>query len=77
MNTNKQFAKSITPHAEKVMEIIRQATTPLSRADIASALGKRTLSPWDIAVLEMLEEQEMVEVESSVVQVKLSYRAVK
>lgn len=75
-NQNRQYAKSLTPHAAKVLNVIRAADSSLTRAEIALALGKRQLTPWDVAVLEMLEDRGYIKQQSRPVVVEFSYELV-
>lgn len=55
----------LTEHAHKLLEILRGTDiTWMNRKDIARAIGKRRLTPYDIALLELLQDKGLVEIES-------------
>ncbi len=55
----------LTEQAHKLLEILRTTGAEWkNRKDIARAIGKRRLTPYDIALLELLQEKGMVEIQS-------------
>lgn len=51
-------------HTDLLLEILKAAEGEwLTRSDIARALEKRKLSPYDIAMLEILQEKGVVEIQ--------------
>jgi hypothetical protein len=55
----------LTEQAQKLLEILRETRIPwMNRKDIAKTLGKRRLTPYDIALLELLSERGLVEIKS-------------
>jgi Fe2+ or Zn2+ uptake regulation protein len=55
----------LTEQAQKLLEILQAAKNPwMNRKDIAKAIGKRRLTPYDIALLELLQAQGLVEIQS-------------
>ncbi len=55
----------LTEQAQKLLEILRATGQDwMNRKDIARAIGKRRLTPYDIALLELLQEKGLVEIQS-------------
>jgi hypothetical protein len=55
----------LTDQAQKLLEILRATGQDwMNRKDIARAIGKRRLTPYDIALLELLQEKGLVEIQS-------------
>lgn len=69
----------VTPHGEKLLQALRSAREWMNRKAIAHAIGKRRLTPYDLALLELLVSQGKVEVEKrdydSVIPYQWVYRA--
>lgn len=58
-------ASRLTEQAQKLLEILRDNRYPwMNRKEIAKAIGKRRLTPYDIALLELLQERGLVEIKS-------------
>lgn len=58
-------ASRLAEQAQRLLEILRETRTPwMNRKEIARAIGKRRLTPYDIALLELLQEQGLVEIQS-------------
>jgi len=58
-------ASRLTEQAHKLLEILRETRIPwMNRKDIAKAIGKRRLTPYDIALLELLQDRGLVEIKS-------------
>lgn len=54
--------KHITPHGEKLLEALRAQTGEwLARSDIAAAIGKKRLTQYDMAMLDLLADQQLIE----------------
>lgn len=62
-----EFAKQVnelTNHQWKLLEVlIKSNATWVSRRQIAQAIGKRRLIPYDIDCLQLLEERELVDIQ--------------
>ena len=56
-------SKNMTPQAETILEIIRSSDDWIKRSEIASELGKSRLNTWDMAILDMLIEQNLIKAE--------------
>ncbi|MEZ4670822.1 MAG: hypothetical protein R3E39_23195 [Anaerolineae bacterium] len=55
----------LTEQAQRLLEILQSARQPImNRRDIAKAIGKRRLTPYDIALLELLQERGLIEITS-------------
>ena len=55
----------LTEQAQRLLEILQSTRLPvMNRKDIAKAIGKRRLTPYDIALLELLQERGLVEITS-------------
>jgi hypothetical protein len=55
----------LTEQAQKLLEILRDTRIEwMNRKDIARAIGKRRLTPYDIALLELLQDKGLVEIKS-------------
>ena len=55
----------LTEQAHKLLEILRATEIMwMNRKDIARAIGKRRLTPYDIALLELLQDKGLVEIKS-------------
>ena len=53
----------LTEQAHKLLEILRATEIMwMNRKDIARAIGKRRLTPYDIALLELLQDKGLVEI---------------
>ncbi len=58
-------ASRLTEQAQKLLEILRSTGVDwMNRKDIARAIGKRRLTPYDIALLELLQDKGLVEIQS-------------
>ena len=44
----------LTPHTKKILEALRSAGDWLNRAQVAEALGKSRLTPYDVRMLDEL-----------------------
>jgi hypothetical protein len=54
----------VTPHGEKLLEALRSAGGQwMNRRAIANAIGKRRLTPYDLALLELLVNEGIIEAE--------------
>jgi hypothetical protein len=55
----------LTEQAHKLLETLRKTGIEwMNRKDIARAIGKRRLTPYDIALLELLQDKGLVEIQS-------------
>jgi hypothetical protein len=55
----------LTEQAQKLLEILRNDRVQwMNRKEIARAIGKRRLTPYDIALLELLQDRGLVEIQS-------------
>lgn len=55
----------VTPHAERMLEAIRsQRGDWLTRQDIARAIGKKRLTPWEIGLLKLFADQGLIEMQT-------------
>ena len=55
----------LTEQAQKLLEILKGTRIEwMNRKDIARAIGKRRLTPYDIALLELLHGKGLVEIKS-------------
>lgn len=54
-------SKNMTPQAEDILEIIKAKGSWIRRSEIASELGKSRLNTWDISILDMLIERELID----------------
>lgn len=58
-------ASRLTEQAQKLLEILQKTGAEwMNRKDIAKAIGKRRLTPYDIALLELLQDKGLVEIQS-------------
>lgn len=58
-------ASRLTEQAQKLLEILKDTRMEwMNRKDIARAIGKRRLTPYDIALLELLQDKGLVEIKS-------------
>lgn len=63
MTPNRPEARSVTPQALELLELIRQAgDRGTTRKGLAVKLAKVRLSVWDVALLERLEAEGLVKV---------------
>jgi hypothetical protein len=59
---NKSISR-LTEHSDRLLEVLKQRPGEwVSRSDIARILEKRKLSAYDIAMLEILEHQGVIEI---------------
>ncbi|MBL8165566.1 MAG: hypothetical protein JNJ61_26520 [Anaerolineae bacterium] len=60
-----QSTSRLTEQAQKLLEILqKKGNVWMNRKDIARAIGKRRLTPYDIALLELLQDKGLVEIQS-------------
>lgn len=58
-----QQVNQLTNHQWKLLEVLIKASNQwVSRRQIAQAIGKRRLIPYDIGCLQMLEERQLVNI---------------
>lgn len=58
-------ASRLTEQAQKLLEALQDNRSPWkNRKEIARAIGKRRLTPYDIALLELLQNRGLVEIKS-------------
>jgi hypothetical protein len=59
-----QRVNQLTNHQWKLLEVLIKADTQwVTRRQIATAIGKRRLIPYDIGCLKMLQEKTLVDIE--------------
>jgi hypothetical protein len=57
-----QHVQDLTPHQLKILQVVYAAGNAwVTRANVARALGKRRLTPYDIDCLTMLSERALIE----------------
>jgi hypothetical protein len=56
----KPQTQNITPHAERLLNILRENGGYMTRGEISDVLGKTKLNKWEVALLEMLEGKGMI-----------------
>lgn len=61
--SSKPVAKNTTPKSDFILDALRSQDAWMSRADIAAKMGKKVLNKWDMALLELLISQGLVQVE--------------
>lgn len=58
-----QHLFALTEHQRKILDIIYAAPTGwMTRLELARAMGKRRLNPYDMSCLDLLAEQGLIEV---------------
>lgn len=58
-----QHLYALTEHQRKILDIIYSAEQGwMSRLELAKAMGKRRLNPYDMSCLDLLAEQGLIEV---------------
>lgn len=54
-------AGELTPHMKKILDALRSAGDWMNRAQLAEALGKKRLTPYDVQILDGLATAGTVE----------------
>lgn len=55
--------QSITPRANEILDILRKRGDWTTRAALAEALGKQKLNKWDVGLLELLADEQLIAVD--------------
>ena len=61
--TSKPVAKNTTPQSNFILKTLQSHGVWMTRTEIATKIGKKVLNKWDMALLDLLISQRLVEVE--------------
>lgn len=59
--TMQPHGAELDAQSQKILDILKESGEWLNRRDVAQAMGKKQLNPYDIAILQVLAAQGLIE----------------